>query len=83
MLRGTDLCLSVVSSLNGVMDTAVIADSVACGGTPKRKVVPLVLSRLGTLGPWPIGAVARGVAAAPCRLWGVSVRAPPLVVAIV
>jgi hypothetical protein len=63
---------------NGVMDVVVIANLVACGRTPRRKVPPSLLLRLGTLGPWPIKAVARGVIIAPHHLWGVSVREPSI-----
>jgi hypothetical protein len=37
-LRGMGLCLSVVPSFDGVTDIAVVADPVAHGGTPGRKV---------------------------------------------
>ena len=55
------------------MDVIVIVDPVARRGTPRRKVMPSLLLRLGTLGPSPIGVVAKGVAAAPPYLWGVCV----------
>ena len=60
---------------DGVMGIAVISDPVAHGGTPRRKVTPLLLPRLGAPGSWPVRAVAEGVAAAPPCLWGVRVRA--------
>jgi hypothetical protein len=82
-LMGTGLRLSMASSLDGVTDVMVIVDLVACGGTSRRKVVPSLLPRLGTPGPRPAGAVIGGIAAASCRLWGMSIRAPLLVVAVV
>jgi hypothetical protein len=72
------LHLSVASGLDGVTDVAVVADPMAHGGTPRRKVVPSLLSRLGALGPWPIKTVARDVDAASSHLWGVSVGAVPV-----
>ena len=77
------LCLSMVPSLDGIMEIVVVADLVLCGGTLRRKVTPLLLPRLGALGPWLVEAIARGVAAAPCCPWGVSIGAPPLVMAII
>jgi hypothetical protein len=47
-LRGTRLRLSVVLGLDGVVDVAVIANPVARGGTPRRKVTPSLLPWLGT-----------------------------------
>jgi hypothetical protein len=40
--------------------------------------MPSLLPRLGTLGAWPIKAIARGLTTAPSCLWGVSVRAVPV-----
>ena len=77
LLRGEELCLSVVPGLDGVTDVAVIVDLVVHGGRPRRKVVPSLLPRLGTLGPWPVGAVAKGITIAPHRMWGVSIKMPP------
>ena len=65
------------------MDIAVVADLVPHEGTPRRKVAPLLLPRLRTLGPQPVEVVARGVAAAPRRLWGVSVRRLLLAMAVI
>jgi hypothetical protein len=76
-LRGTGLCLSVAPSLDDVIDVMVIANLVPHRGTLRRKVMPLLLPRLGTLGPHPVKAIARGVTAAPGHLRGVSIKAPP------
>jgi hypothetical protein len=73
----------VVSGLNGVTDVAVVANPMAHREMLRRKVVPSLLPRLGTPGPRPAGAVIGGIAAASCRLWGMSIRAPLLVVAVV
>ena len=77
-LRGTRLCLSMVPRLDGVMDIAVIADPVARGGMLRRKVMPLLLPRLGTLGPWPVRAIDGGVSAAFSCRWGMSISAVPV-----
>jgi hypothetical protein len=70
--------MSVAPGLNGVVNVMVVTDLVTRGGTPRRKVMPLLLLRLGALGPWPVRAVARSViAASPC-LWGVGVRVVPI-----
>jgi hypothetical protein len=77
-LRGMGLRLSVAPGLDGVTDVVIIANPVACGGTTRRKVTPSLLPRLSTPGPRLAEAVTRGVIAAPRRLLGVSVRAPPI-----
>ena len=51
MLRGTGLRLRVAPGFDGVMDVAVVVDPVAHGGTPRRKVTPSLLPRLGALSP--------------------------------
>jgi hypothetical protein len=66
-LRGAGLHLSVAFGLNGVANVMVVADPVVCEGTPRRKVMPLLLPRLGTLGLWPVGAVAGGITGASFR----------------
>ena len=50
-LRGSGLHLSLVPGLDGVMDIALIADLMPCGGTPRRKVVPSLLQGLGVAEP--------------------------------
>ena len=70
--------MSMAPGLDGVIDIAVIADPLAHGGTPGRKVPPSLLLRLGALGSWPIGVVAKGVTAASLYLWGVSIGAVPV-----
>jgi hypothetical protein len=65
LLRGIGPRLSVASSLDGVMDVAVVVDPMAREGTPWRKVTSSLLSRLGALGLWPIRAFIGGVTAAP------------------
>ena len=60
---------------NGVAD---VADLVVHRGTSRRKVTPSLLLRLGTPGPWPVGAVAGGVTVARPCLWGVHVEAVPV-----
>jgi hypothetical protein len=47
LLRVMGLCLSMASGFNGVMNIVIITDMVARGGTPRRKVVTLLLPRLG------------------------------------
>jgi hypothetical protein len=76
--QGYGTSLSMAPGLDGVANVMVIADPMACGGTPWRKVMPSLLPRLGALGPWPVKVVARGVTAAPHHLWGVSVGAPSI-----
>ena len=50
VFQSVTLGLSVAPSLDGVTHVAVIADPVARGGMLRRKVMPLLLPRLGTLG---------------------------------
>ena len=78
MLRGTGLHLSVAPGLDGVANVAVVIDPVPHRGTSRRKAAPSLLSGLGTLGPWPVRAVAEGVTAAPRHLRGVSIEATPV-----
>jgi len=77
-LRGIVLRLSVAPGLNGVADVAVIADLVARGGTPRRKVTPSLLPGLGTLSLRPVGAVVGGVTTASPCLWGTSIGEVPI-----
>ena len=77
-LRGTGLRLSVVPGLDGVMDITIIADLVACGGTLRRKVMPLLLPRLGALSLWIVRVVAGVVSAASSHRWGMRVGVLPV-----
>ena len=70
-------------SLKGVMDVAVIVDLVPHGWTPRRKVTPLLLPRLGASDPCPVRAIAKGPAADPRHLRVSASEHPSLVVAIV
>jgi hypothetical protein len=65
LLRGMGLCLSMASGFNGVTNVVIVADMVARGGTPRRKVATLLLPRLGASGLRPVRAIAGGVATAP------------------
>ena len=77
-LRCIGLCLSVAPILDGVMDVMVITDLVVHGGTPRGKVAPLLLPRLGAPSPWLVEAVARGVTAASPHRRGMSVGVVPI-----
>ena len=72
-LRGMGLRLSVALGLDGVTDITVVVDPVARGGTPRRKIAPSLLTRLGALGTWLVRAIAGGVTAASPCWWGVSI----------
>jgi hypothetical protein len=56
--------LSVVPGLNGV-DVVVIANLVVCGEKLRRKVMSLLLVRLGNPSAWTVRAVTIGVTVAP------------------
>jgi hypothetical protein len=77
-LRGMVLRLSVAPGLDGVTDVVVVTDLVVHGGTPRRKVAPLLLPGLGAPSLWLVRAVARRVTATFHYLWGVSVGAVPI-----
>jgi hypothetical protein len=74
-LRGAGLRPSMASGLDGVTD---VANLVERWGTLRRKVMPSLLARLGTLGPRPVRAVAGDVVVASSSQWGVSVGAVPI-----
>ena len=63
-LTGVGLRLSMSSSLNGVKDIVGVTDPMVSRRTPRRKVVPSLLPRLGALGSWAVRAIAGGVATA-------------------
>ena len=77
-LWGMGLCLSMASILDGVMEITVVADPVVRMRTSRRKVMLLLLPRLGTLGPWPVRAIDGGVSAAFSCRWGMSISAVPV-----
>jgi hypothetical protein len=77
-LRGMGLRLSVALGLDGVTNITVVTNLVPCGGTPRRKITPLLLQRLATSGPRQVEAIAGGVVVAPRCLRGVSIGAPPI-----
>ena len=66
-LMGSGLHFNMAPGLDGVTDIAVIADPVAHVVTLRSKVMPSLLPGLGTLSPWPIGAIVGGVATASPR----------------
>jgi hypothetical protein len=68
----------VAPSLDGVADVAVVAIPMACGVTPRRKVTPLLLSRLGAPSLRPVRAVVGGVATTSPHRWGVNVGVAPV-----
>jgi hypothetical protein len=71
-LRSVGLCLSMVPSLNGVTNIAVITDSVVHGGTLRGKLTPLLLLGPSAPGPWVVGATAGRVTTTPAHRWGMS-----------
>ena len=71
-LRSMELRLSMAPGLD---DVAIVADPMAREGTPRRKVTPSLLSRPSASSLWLVRAVARGVAVASPRWWGVSIGA--------
>ena len=70
--------LSVASGLDGVTNVAVVVDPVVRGGTPRRKVMPSLLLRLGAPGLWLVRAIVGGVTAAFSCWWGMSIGAVPV-----
>ena len=58
------LCLGVVPGLDAVMDVTIITDLVVSERTPRGRLMPSLLLRLGAPGPWMTGAAVGGVAAA-------------------
>jgi hypothetical protein len=83
LLRGMGLHLSMVPSFDGVTNIVIVTDPMMRGGTPRRKVTPSLLLRLGAPGSWPVRAVAKGVTAAPPTCGACASKQSPLGVAII
>jgi hypothetical protein len=77
-LRSVGLHVRLVPGLDGVTDVMIIANPVACKGTPKGRLVSLLLPRLDALGPWVVRAAAGGVTTTFGHQRGTLVRAIPV-----
>jgi hypothetical protein len=64
--------------LDGVVDVTVVVDPMVHGGTPRGKLMPLLLPGLGAPGPRAVGAAAKGVTTASAHQQGVSIGAIPV-----
>jgi hypothetical protein len=65
-------------SLDGAADVAVVAIQMACGVTPRRKVTPLLLSRLGAPSLRPSEPLSEVSPLLPPHRWGVNVGVAPV-----